>query len=383
MATRVLLLVLACVLALAPPASATWSIVLVDSSTGEVAIAGATCLEGFDLQQWLPVLVVGKGGAVAQSAIDTAAKNRKKIFEQLQLGTPPDQILALVLEEDLAKATRQYGIVNLSLESVGYTGGAAGKAKKHVNGSFGTIAYAIQGNVLTGQEVVLAAEAAVQAGSGSLTDRLMAGMQAAFELGGDGRCSCSVSAPESCGVPPPGFTKSAHIAFAVAARPGDTDGICNATAGCASGDYWLDLNVHHQQLEDPDPVRQLLVLYGQFVESMAGHPGGLQSSTALADPVIAGDGVSTTQLRVLLRDLAGRPLQRGGAVFAVEHAPGSAGLASLAGVEDHQDGSYVLTLQSGVGAGTDLLAVRVDDGAVAATLYPYPTLEQVIRPGAP
>ena len=95
MATRVLLLVLACVLALAPPASATWSIVLVDSSTGEVAIAGATCLEGFDLQQWLPVLVVGKGGAVAQSAIDTAAKNRKKIFEQLQLGTPPDQILAL------------------------------------------------------------------------------------------------------------------------------------------------------------------------------------------------------------------------------------------------------------------------------------------------
>ncbi|HZL99021.1 MAG TPA: DUF1028 domain-containing protein [Planctomycetota bacterium] len=383
MATRIVALALAAVLALAPPASATWSIVLVDSSTGEVGIAAATCLAGLDLEQHLPVVVVGKGGAVAQSALDSGAKNRKKIFQQLQLGTPPQQILAIALQGDLLKATRQYGIVDLSLDSVGFTGGAAGQAKLHVNGTSGTLAYAIQGNVLAGQAVVLAAETAVQAAGGTLADRLMAGMRAAFELGGDGRCSCSPSAPDSCGAPPPEFDKSAHIAFVIVARAGDTDGSCNATAGCASGDYWLDLNVQNQDQDDPDPVRQLLALYGSFVASMQGHPDGLQSSAALADPVIAGDGVATTQLRVLLRDLAGRPLQRGGATFAVEHAPGSAGLASLAGVEDHQDGSYVLTLQSGVGAGTDLLAVRVDDGAVEATLYPYPQLEHLIRPGAP
>ena len=380
MATRVLPLVLACVLALAPPASATWSIVLVDTSTGEVAIAGATCLEGFNLKQWLPVLVVGKGGAVAQSAIDTAAKNRKKIFEQLQLGTPPDQILALVLDEDLAKASRQYGIVNLSLETVGFTGGAAGKAKKHVNGQFGTIAYAIQGNVLTGQEVVLAAEAAVQAAGGSLTDRLMAGMLAAFELGGDGRCSCSVSAPESCGVPPPGFTKSAHIAFAVAARPGDTDGICNATAGCASGDYWLDLNVPNQQKEDPEPVRQLLALYADFTRGLLGHPDGLLSEVTAEAAQVAGDGLSTVELRVVLRDYSGRRLTRGGAIFTLEHPAGSAGLSTLAQVQDHHDGSYTLTLQAGTGTGTDVLALRVDDGVLDATLFPYPLLEHLPAP---
>ena len=380
MATRVLLLVLACVVALAPPASATWSIVLVDQSTGEIAIAGATCLESFDLQQWLPVLVVGKGGAVAQSAVDTAAKNRKKIFEQLQLGTPPAEILQIVLDGDLAKATRQYGIVDLSLETVGFTGGAAGKAKLHVNGSFGTIAYAIQGNVLAGQEVVLAAEAAVQAADGALTDRLMAGMRAAMELGGDGRCSCSVSAPDSCGAPPPGFTKSAHIAFAVAARPGDTDGICNATAGCASGDYWLDLNVANLQKEDPEPVRILLGQYADFVRGLKGHPDGLLSEATPEASQVPGDGTSQVTLRVVLHDFGGRRLLRGGASFALGHAPGSAGLCSLASVEDHHDGSYTLTLQAGLGTGLDVLALRADDGVLAATLFPYVTLEHLPAP---
>ena len=382
MATRLAALAFAVLLALAPPASATWSIVLVDTKTGEVAIAGATCLESLNLEQFLPVIVVGKGGAVAQSAIDTAAKNRKKIFEQLQLGTPPAEILQIVLDGDIAKSTRQYGIVDLSPASVGYTGGAAGKAKKHVNGSFGTITYAIQGNVLAGQEVVFAAEAAVQAASGTLADRLMAGMAAAHDLGGDGRCSCSPSAPDSCGAPPPSFEKSAHIAFAMVARPGDPDGICNGTLGCANGPYWMDLNVPGQQKEDPDPVRTLLVMYEGFVASMQGHPDGLLSSGALADPVIVGDGIATTQLHVVLRDLNGRPLHRGGATFTVEHAAGSAGLASLSGVADHHDGSYDLTLLSGVGVGTDVLAVHVDDGTVTATLYPFPVLEQ-IAPGGP
>jgi uncharacterized Ntn-hydrolase superfamily protein len=382
MATRLATLVLAVVLALAPPASATWSIVLVDTHTGEVAIAAATCLESLDLEQVLPVVVVGKGGAVAQSAIDTAAKNRKKIFEQFQLGTPPAEILQIVLDGDPLKTTRQYGIVDLTLESVSYTGGAAGKAKKHVNGHFGTIAYAIQGNVLAGQEVVLAAEAAVQAASGSLADRLMAGMAAAHDMGGDGRCSCSPTAPDSCGAPPPSFEKSAHIAFAVVARPGDPDGVCNATAGCASGQYWLDLNVAGQHKEDPDPVRQLLVLYEDFSHSLLGHPDGLLSTVTPQASEVAGDGASFVDLRVELHDSIGRPLLRGGATFTLEHAPGSAGLCSLAGVLDHHDGSYTVTLQSGLGSGTDVLELHVDDGERTATLYPFPTLTQVGTPSS-
>jgi hypothetical protein len=380
MASRLVVFALVVLLLLSPSAAATWSIVLVDSATGEVAIAGATCLTGLDLAQHLPVVVVGKGGAVAQSALDTAAKNRKKIFEQLQLGTPPQQILEIVLDGDLAKALRQYGIVDLSQDSVGYTGGGAGKAKKHVTGRFGTIGYAIQGNVLAGQEVVFAAEAAVQAATGSLADRLMAGMLAAHELGGDGRCSCSATAPDSCGAPPPAFAKSAHIAFAVVARPGDIDGICTGASGCASGEYWLDLNVPFQTAADPEPTRQLLALYGAFVQSRLGHPDGLRSELTPQAATVAGDGLSTADLRVVLHDYAGRRIARGGALFELEHAEGSAGLSTLAGVLDHHDGSYTVTLQAGTGAGTDLLALRVDDGEVAATLFPYPTLTHLDPP---
>ena len=54
---------------------------------------------------------------------------------------------------------------------------------------------------------------------------------AARALGGDGRCSCSVSQPTSCGVPPPGFQKSAHVAVFVVARLGDTNGLCNRIRG--------------------------------------------------------------------------------------------------------------------------------------------------------
>lgn len=377
MANRCLACVLVLVLLLAPPAGATWSIVLVDRSTGEVAIAAATCLPNLDLEQLLPVLVVGQGGAVAQSAIDTAAKNRKKIFAQLQLGTPAEQVLEIALEGDPLKTLRQYGIVDASLGTVGYTGSNAGAAKTHVNGQFGTIAYAIQGNVLAGKAVVFAAETAVQAAAGSLADRLMAGMRAAHDLGGDGRCSCSVSAPTSCGSPPPDFTKSADIAFAIVARPGDTDGICNATVGCASGDYWLDLNVADQPSEAPDPVEQLLRLYTEFSLAQRGHPDGLRSEVGPLVTQVIGDGAGFVSLRVLLRDYGGQRLGHGGASITLQHAEGSAGLCSLAGVLDHGDGSYTVTLAAGVGAGTDVLALRVDDGTQAATLYPYPTLTQL------
>ena len=44
------LLAAATLLAVVPAADATWSIVLVDTRTGEIGIASATCLTNFDLQ---------------------------------------------------------------------------------------------------------------------------------------------------------------------------------------------------------------------------------------------------------------------------------------------------------------------------------------------
>ena len=58
------------VLAGAGAAPATWSIVIVDTRTGEVGVASATCLTGFDLQANTPVLITGVGAATAHAELD-------------------------------------------------------------------------------------------------------------------------------------------------------------------------------------------------------------------------------------------------------------------------------------------------------------------------
>jgi uncharacterized Ntn-hydrolase superfamily protein len=373
MPRRVLAFALALLMVLAPAAGATWSIVLVDTATGEIAVGSATCLESFDLEKFVPVIVVGKGGAAAQAAIDMGGTNRKKIFAELKLGTPPLTILSIIKQGDLQKASRQYGIVDLTGAKGAYTGGAVSQYKGHRVGTVGTITYSIQGNILAGAPVLDAAVMAVENSTGLLADRLMAGMVAARQMGGDGRCSCPTGGAQSCGAPPEQFLKSAHVGFAIVARLGDTDGSCSG-GGCAQGEYWMDLNVPQQQWADPDPVDQLRTMYTQFNDSMAGQPDGLRSFTRLHGDQVAGDGVSTRQLKVALYDLRGGRIETGGATLSVSHAEGSAGLSSMTGFTDHGDGTYTVALQAGSGVGTDLLAVKVEGGTRPATLYPYPTL---------
>ena len=77
-----------------------------------------------------------------------------------------------------------------------------------VLGEDGTLAYAIQGNLLAGSCVVPAAEAALVDTPGDLPERLMAAMEAARDQGGDGRCSCTSGSPTSCGCPPPSFAQA-------------------------------------------------------------------------------------------------------------------------------------------------------------------------------
>lgn len=77
---------------LGPRAAATWSICAVDTSTGEVVVASATCLEDFNLQQALPAVLVGVGGAAAQSQIDMNAVDRQKISDALLAGATAQEV---------------------------------------------------------------------------------------------------------------------------------------------------------------------------------------------------------------------------------------------------------------------------------------------------
>lgn len=206
------------------PASATWSIVIINTRTREVALGSATCLTNFDLQANTPVMVVGVGGATAQSYVDSTGQNRIFIRDHLLEGTDPWEILNLLSDFDAGHQTRQYGIGDTTGRAATFSGTGDGQWAGGVTGQVGDLVYAVQGNVLTGEPVVAAAELAILDTPGDIPEKMMAAMEAARFYGGDGRCSCAPNAPDSCGSPPPPFEKAAHIAYMIDARIGDRDG---------------------------------------------------------------------------------------------------------------------------------------------------------------
>lgn len=216
---------------IAGTAQGTWSILLVDLSTGEIALGSATCLTGFDLQANTPVLIPGVGAAAAQSFVDSNGFNRSLIRDRLLQGATPEAILAELAVFDTGHQTRQYGIIDTAGNASTFTGTGAGQWAGGLTGVLpgtgaagGDVFYAIQGNVLSGGVVVDGALEAIAHEPGDLPAKLLAGMKAARDLGGDGRCSCSPNAPTACGPTPPFFTKSSDIAYMLVARAGDREG---------------------------------------------------------------------------------------------------------------------------------------------------------------
>ncbi|MEQ8764016.1 MAG: DUF1028 domain-containing protein [Planctomycetota bacterium] len=357
-----------------PSARATWSIIVYNSRTGEIGVASATCLQGFDLKRALPVVLVGVGAACAQSAIDSGAFNRRIIREELLLGTPPETILEILEGRDFQHQSRQYGILDSQNRTSTFTGSNAGAFAGGLIGHHGDLHYAIQGNVITGRPVIEKAEELLISTPGDIPEKLLAAMEAARSMGGDGRCSCD-GRPDSCGSPPADFVKSADVAFAIVARLGDIDGFCSQQ-GCARGTYFMDLNVPGQQSSDPDPVIQLHKLFAEWRQSWVGRPDHVMSVGESMPHSIPADGRAMSTLDIRLVDWRGKPLTKGGATVTVTHAEESAGSSMIGAVSDHGDGTYSVPLMAGDVAGIDVFDVRIDDGrGLPAQIAPKPTLE--------
>ena len=88
------------------PASATWSIIAVDSRNNLVVISSATCVtaEGLrrrgGLMSIQAVIVPGIGVAAAQAGVDGTRANQTLIFEEMAKGTDPDDILRMLSEDE-------------------------------------------------------------------------------------------------------------------------------------------------------------------------------------------------------------------------------------------------------------------------------------------
>jgi uncharacterized Ntn-hydrolase superfamily protein len=222
-----IVLVSAALLALPAAASATWSVIAVDRSTGRVVIASATCVDRDD--QFLPgvqaVVVPGKGVAACQAAVDGTHQNQMLVFAELQKGTDPKRIIEM-LSADPAFQSRQFGILDLQGRSAGHSGLTNGYVSQDIQGQVpGTeIFYSIQGNILRPGDAVPTAVNAFRSARGAITDRVMAALEAADAAGGDSRCSCPAPAADQAAAAIPCDGKTSHVAYILMAEKSDTSG---------------------------------------------------------------------------------------------------------------------------------------------------------------
>ena len=352
---------------LAGQAFATWSIVVVNRRTGEICVASATCIESFNLRTALSVISAESGGAAAQAMV-SSVQVRTLIHDLMLQGVPPEEILIAVDDIDNLFQSRQFGIVDLAGRAATFTGSTTFDHASGVTGEIGDLVYAIQGNILTGSPVITEAELALRNTPGDLGQRVMAAMEAAQAMGGDGRCSCDPQAPTSCGSPPSSFTKSAHIGFLIVARPGD-EPFCSPF-GCGLGDLYMVINKAGLDANDPDPVFEMRTKYDQLRIDLDDRPDGNYSEVFAFEPEVAAGSLLPVSFVLSLADVDGDVITHGGATVTLEHDPRSAGLSTLLQVTDHADGTYTVEVLPGPQAGLDLLRFVVDDGIRPVTLWP-------------
>ena len=251
-------------------ASATWSVIAVDLSSGRVVVSSATCVAqgrfaGFPalgLMDIQAIVVPGVGVAAAQAGVDNTRANQTLIYDELKAGTDPRLILDM-LRADPDIERRQFGIVDMQGRSIGFSGNGNGAASSSLQGQVpGTqIFYSVQGNILASDFVVTNAARALEETEGDVIDRVIAAMEAADDAGGDRRCTC-----ETEPVPDAACDgRNAHVAYVLAADRDDPEG-----NSFNDGDYFMYLDVTDENIESHEngnPVITLRMRYDAWKEA--------------------------------------------------------------------------------------------------------------------
>ena len=211
----------------------TFSIVAVDLGNGQVGSAGASCIGGSII-----ISDIHPGVGVIHTQSYWSGYNQLMASDLMDNGLSPDEIIDYIVENDVSNnpLIRQYGIVDLyeGGRSAAYTGENCMDYKGHILGQ----TYAIQGNILLGEEVLINMENNFNTTSGTLSDKLMAALQGANLPGADTRCLDDGT--------------SSLSAFIRVANPLDDD------------NYFLDLNINNTS-HGNEPIDLLQELYDQWV----------------------------------------------------------------------------------------------------------------------
>lgn len=217
----------------------TFSIVAVDSVTGEVGSAGASCVDLTSFpglsNGFLGELFPGVGAINTQASY--SGDNQYNARVRMNAGDTPDEIITWLVDNDVTgnPEDRQYGIVGLvdgSPQSAAHSGASTIDYSNHITGPN----YSIQGNILLGPEILDSMEARFLRAEGDLACKLMYAMQGANVVGADSRCADNGT--------------SSLFAFIKVAQPGDE-----------FGDPSFSLGVRTQDGDGIEPIDSLQALF--------------------------------------------------------------------------------------------------------------------------
>lgn len=164
----------------------TFSIVAADLEAGDWAVAVASKFPAVGAV--VPWARAGVGAVATQAWANTSFGPRG--LELMAAGTDANEALRQMLDEDEGRAQRQVGMVDAQGLVATFTGeGCMEWAGGHTGEAF-----ACQGNILVGPEVVEAMAQAYETTEGDLLDRALAALVAGDAAGGDrrGRQSAAV-----------------------------------------------------------------------------------------------------------------------------------------------------------------------------------------------
>lgn len=155
----------------------TYSIVAVDSATGQIGVAVQS--HWFSVGASVPWAEPGVGAVATQSFIDPAYGPRGLYL--MRTGTPAPDALAALLRADPDSQVRQVAMIDAHGRVAAHTGSRDIPAAGHHVGRW----YSVQANLMRSATVWPAMARAFEAASGDLAERMMAALDAAQAEGGD------------------------------------------------------------------------------------------------------------------------------------------------------------------------------------------------------
>lgn len=310
----------------------TFSIVAVDTITGEIGSAGASCIAGSFI---LSDVIEGIGAIHTQAYWN--ATNQQNAHNRMLEGLSPQEILDWLVANDAQgnPTIRQYGIVDLTRngESAAYTGVNCNNYKNHVIGP----GYAIQGNILLGQIIIDTMQTTYLNTQGPLADRLMATLQAAKISGADTRCAQ--------------YGKSSISGFVKVVRIGD------------GGTPYLQIVVANTPISK-DPIDSLQTMFNNWKESLFTFVDPFLSEIIIEPDTLPADGTSDAVITISPKNNSDTLLASG-----LQVVLSNTGAGLLSSVTDLGDGTYEATITSPISVGTDTISTLIISGTDTVSMF--------------